>query len=72
MDALKTLGDRLTSTQRAYEQLTGPRKRQLERPLARLEALRQQRGLEAAPNDEAALLDVPEAEEDDDREEEPN
>lgn len=71
-DALKTVGDRLSSTQRAYEQLAGPRKRQLERPLAHLEALRQQRGIEAAPADNTALLEVPETEEDDDREEEPN
>lgn len=67
-DALKTLGDRLASTQRAYEHLTGPRKRQLERPLARLEALRQERGLEVAPADEAFSLALPEAEEADDSE----
>ncbi len=55
-EGLKTLGERLASTQRAYEQVSGPRKRQLERPLDRLEALRQQRGLEVAPADEAAPL----------------
>lgn len=67
-DALKTLGDRLTSTQRAYEQVTGPRKRQLERPLARLETLRRERGLEIAPADETSLPALPEAEEGDDNE----
>jgi len=66
---LKTLGDRLASTQRAYDQVTGPRKRQLERPLAHLETLRQQQGLEIAPADEPSSLTLPEAEEDDDHEE---
>jgi DNA recombination protein RmuC len=67
-DALKTLGNRLTSTQRAYEQVTGPRKRRLERPLAHLEALRQEKGLEIAPADESSLPVLPEADEDDDNE----
>ncbi|MFH0941893.1 MAG: DNA recombination protein RmuC [Chloroflexota bacterium] len=65
-DALETLGDRLTSTQKAYEQVTGPRKRQLERPLAHLEMLRQQRGLEIAPADETASPGLPEGSETDD------
>lgn len=65
---LKTLGERLTSTQRAYEQVTGPRKRQLERPLARLEELRQQRGLEVAPADDTSSFTIPAAEEVEDHE----
>lgn len=69
-DALKTLGTRLTSAQKAYEQLTGPRKRQLERPLARLESLRQGRGLEPALAEETSLLDIAEAEEGDGSDEE--
>ena len=66
VNELKILGDRLGSTQRAYDNVTGPRKRQLERPLARLEALRQERGLEVAPADETASLALPEADEIDD------
>ena len=45
MDRVKT---RLDSVQREFEQLTGPRRRQLERPLAQIESLRQERGIEAA------------------------
>lgn len=58
--ALENLGDRLASTQKAYEQVIGPRKRQLERPLDHLETLRQRRGLEIAPADEAASPGLPE------------
>lgn len=72
VSALKVLGNRLTSTQKAYEELTGPRRRQLERPLARVESLRQQRGLEPALSEEIALLDVPEVEEENGPEEEPS
>ena len=45
MDRVKT---RLDSVQREFEQLTGPRRRQLERPLAQIESLRQERGIESA------------------------
>lgn len=48
-EALATVGERLASTQKAYEQVAGTRKRQLERPLAELERLRQRQGLEIAP-----------------------
>ena len=34
------------AVQREFEQLTGPRRRQLERPLAQIEALRQERGIQ--------------------------
>jgi DNA recombination protein RmuC len=49
-DAMDVVGRRLESAQRAYEELAGPRRRQLERPLHRLEELRRQRGI---PSDEA-------------------
>ena len=48
-ESLDTLGRRITSVQNAYEQVAGPRKRMLERPLNRIEGLRVQRGIEAAP-----------------------
>ncbi|MDP6782544.1 MAG: DNA recombination protein RmuC [Dehalococcoidia bacterium] len=62
-DKLEILGKRLASTQQVYEEVTGPRKRKLEGPLKRLEAVRQQRGLEIAPVDETAGAVLPEAEE---------
>jgi DNA recombination protein RmuC len=43
--AIDTVGKRLESAQRAFEELNGPRRRQLERPLAQLEHLRAQRGI---------------------------
>ena len=48
-DSLETMGKRLASSQRAYDELVGPRKRQLERSLDPIEALRKQRGLTIAP-----------------------
>ncbi|MBF8304688.1 MAG: hypothetical protein HW399_1063 [Dehalococcoidia bacterium] len=57
-DALKTLGDRLASTQQAYEQVTGPRKRQLERPLNQIEAIRKEKGILESPQVEDS--DIPE------------
>ena len=67
-EALETLGRRIGSVQIAYEQVSGPRKRMLERPLSRIEALRQQRGIDVAPAlDEAtALGEGPDAGPDDD------
>ena len=47
-ESLTTLGRRLNSVQTTYEQITGTRKRQLERPLRRIEALRQEKGLSVA------------------------
>ena len=43
--SVETLGSRLDSTNRAYEQVRGTRKRALERPLGKIEELRQQRRL---------------------------
>ena len=48
-EALETHGRRLKSAQTSYDELTGPRKRMLERPLNRIESLRRQKGLPMAP-----------------------
>jgi len=53
-EAVDAVERRFTSTQRSLEDLTGPRRRQLERQLDRIEDLRNQRGLPEAP---AALGD---------------
>lgn len=44
-ESMDKVRSRFESVQREFEQLTGPRRRQLERPLLQLEALRQERGL---------------------------
>jgi DNA recombination protein RmuC len=59
--ALDGLGRKLDTAQRAYDEVAGARRRQLERPLARLEELRNERGLaaaEPAPDDGAAVLEL--------------
>jgi DNA recombination protein RmuC len=43
--ALETVGRRIDSAQKAYDDLAGTRKRALERPLARLSSLRTDRGI---------------------------
>jgi DNA recombination protein RmuC len=43
--AVDGLGRKLDTALRAFEELNGPRRRQLERPLARLEDLRRQKGI---------------------------
>jgi DNA recombination protein RmuC len=43
--SLDAMGKRLDSAHRAYEELSGPRRRALERPLGRLAALRHDRGI---------------------------
>ena len=49
-EAVDKVGARLESTRQAYEDLTGTRTRQLERPLAKIDELRSARGLpEAGP-----------------------
>jgi DNA recombination protein RmuC len=58
-EALEVVSRRLDSAQRAFDELNGPRRRMLERPLARLDDLRRQRGVEADPAEvEAALRAV--------------
>ncbi len=47
--ALDAVGKRLESTQKAYDDLAGTRRRALERPLARLSSLRTDRGIAADP-----------------------
>jgi DNA recombination protein RmuC len=47
--SLDVVGKRLDSTQKAYEDLAGTRRRALERPLSRLSSLRTDRGIAADP-----------------------
>jgi len=47
--ALDLVGKRLESTQRAFDDLNGPRRRQLERPLGKIEELRTEKGLAIDP-----------------------
>ena len=44
-DSVGTLGKRLESTQKAFEQVSGPRKRALDRPLDEIDELRRREGL---------------------------
>ncbi len=58
-DSLEALGKRLASSERAYDELIGPRKRRLERSLDAIDALRTERGLPIAPifpEEQASLL----------------
>jgi DNA recombination protein RmuC len=48
---LERLGRKIDEAQDAFHRVTGTRARALERPLARLDALRQRRGLEPSPGD---------------------
>jgi DNA recombination protein RmuC len=50
-EAVEAVERRFASTQRSLEELTGPRRRQLERQLERVEDLRAQRGLPEPPGD---------------------
>lgn len=54
--SVDTLGNRLDSTQRAYEQVRGTRSRSLERPLGKIEELRQQRRLPVEALEEAEVV----------------
>lgn len=51
VEVLERLGRGLDQTTRAYEELTGPRRRQLERRLADVDRLRRERGLPAVSED---------------------
>jgi DNA recombination protein RmuC len=59
-DRLDALGRNLQTVQNSYEQLNGPRRRQLERQLDKVDDLRHRRGLRAAPGapDDEGLLRV--------------
>ena len=60
---LAVLGRRIGDAQKEYESLATTRRRQLERPLNRIESLRTGRGIPIAPReDEGALLPVEEPE----------
>jgi DNA recombination protein RmuC len=61
-ESLDTLGRRLDLTRNAYEQVVGPRKRQLEKPLERIESIRRERGLGGpeAPPSELTQPELPE------------
>ena len=60
---LQVLGRRIGDAQKEYESLATTRRRQLERPLNRIESLRTGRGIPIAPReDEGALLPVEEPE----------
>ncbi len=62
---LELLGKRIEDTQKEYEALTTTRRRQLEKPLNKIEFLRTQRGLPIAPGeDEGSLPAVEEVERD--------
>ena len=49
--SLELMGRRIESTQRAFEELNGARRRQLERPLQRLESIRRDRGITLTASD---------------------
>jgi DNA recombination protein RmuC len=51
LEKLELLGKRIEDTQKEYEALTTTRRRQLERPLNRIEYLRTQRGLPVTPEE---------------------
>ena len=57
---LETVGKRLDSTQRAFEELAGPRRRQLQKMVDRVDDLRRSRGIEAAAeHDESVKTELP-------------
>jgi DNA recombination protein RmuC len=49
-EAVDKLGRRLDAVHNAYEELSGPRRRSLEKPLARIDDLRRERGLAPSPD----------------------
>lgn len=49
-DAMETLGKRMESSQKAFEELTGPRRRMLEKPLHKIESLRSSERLVDGPS----------------------
>ena len=57
-DRLEALGRNLQTAQNAYEQVNGPRRRQLERQLDKIDAVRRGRGPEGAPEEPGILREV--------------
>ena len=55
-DRLESLGRGLQTVQNAYEQLNGPRRRQLERQLDKVDAVRHQRGLDTGDGGDPPVL----------------
>lgn len=55
-ESVKTVGNRLTSAQRAFEDMAGTRTRALSRPLRRIDELRQRRGIPIAEGEDDAAL----------------
>jgi len=53
--SVETLGTRLDSVHKAYDDMTGVRKRQLEKPLAKMDEIRAERGLPMAPDENVVL-----------------
>jgi DNA recombination protein RmuC len=58
-ESLSVLGRRINSAQNAFQDVTGPRRRMLERPLIRIEALRQRGGIPVADVAADGLLELP-------------
>jgi DNA recombination protein RmuC len=53
---MEKVGRSIESTQRAFDELNGPRRRRLERPMAQIEDLRASRGIELDPPEEGEVL----------------
>ena len=64
--ALKTLGKQFDTAQGTYEKLTGRRQRALERPLVKIEDIRQQRGITVAEVPELSSASISDLESTDD------
>jgi DNA recombination protein RmuC len=58
-ESLRVLGRRIDLTQKAFEDVNGPRRRVLERPLGRIEELRQRGGIPVADAAADGLLELP-------------
>ena len=61
-ESVETLGRRIQSLGSAFDSLSGTRRKALQRPLDRIEALRKQRGIDVAegdPSDEPGALEAP-------------
>lgn len=66
-DELEKLGNQLDTSRHTYDRLNGPRRRQLERPLEQIEAIRVARNLAPANEDELALAAADDDDEPDSR-----
>ncbi|MGH7206351.1 MAG: DNA recombination protein RmuC, partial [Nitrospiraceae bacterium] len=63
---LELVGKRIGDAQKEYEALTTTRRRQLEKPLNKIEDLRMQRGLPVAGDQESPALTASDRQDDDD------